>query len=91
MKDMRIAKKHLEEGNLCLTVVKDSSLIFKSSDKGIKPMYILATEMFDVARESSIADRVIGKGAAMLCKYIGVKEVYGKLISDNAIEVLEER
>ncbi|MCF6465492.1 DUF1893 domain-containing protein [Clostridium sp. Cult2] len=90
MKDIEIAKKYLEEENLCLAVVKDGRLIYKSYDKGIKPIYTLATEMADIGRESSIADRVIGKGAAMLYKYIGVKEIYGKLLSDTAIETLEE-
>ena len=38
----------------------------------------------------SIADKVIGKGVAMLCSYIGAKELYAQLISEGAIEVLEE-
>ncbi len=50
-------------------------LIFKSSEKGIKPMYTLATKMKEDVKGASIADRVIGKGgAAMLCKYIGIKK-----------------
>lgn len=89
MKDIELAKKYLEDENLCLAVVKDGDLIFKSHDRGIKPMYTLATEMLDITRESSIADKVIGKGAAMLCEYIGIKEVYGQLISDTGLEILE--
>lgn len=90
MKDIEIAKKYLKEENLAIAVVKDGKLIFKSQEKGIKPMYTLATKMKEISKGASIADRVIGKGAAMLCKYIDVKEVYGQLISINAIEVLEE-
>lgn len=90
MKDIEIAKKYLEEENLAIAVVKDGSLIFKSYEKGIKPMYTLATQMAKLAKGSSIADKVIGRGAAILCKSLDVKEVYGKLISDNAMEILEE-
>jgi hypothetical protein len=90
MKDIEIAKKYLEEENLAIAVVKDGGLIFKSHDKGIRPMYTLATQMAKLAKGSSIADKVIGRGAAILCKSLDVKEVYGKLISDNAMEILEE-
>lgn len=90
MKDIEIAKEYLEKENLCIAVVKDGNLIFKSNEKGIKPMYTLATEMKEDLKASSIADRVIGKGAAMLCKYIGIKEVYGQLMSNSAIDVLKE-
>lgn len=87
MRDIEIAKNYLENENLAIAVVKDGKLIFKSKDRGIKPMYILATDIIGLSKEASIADRVIGKGAAMLCKYMEIKEVYGQLISNNAIEV----
>lgn len=90
MEDIELAKKYLEEYNLAIAVVKNGNIIYKSKDRGIKPMYILATNMKDILVGTSIADKVIGKGAAMLCNYIGVKEVYGELISNNAIEELEK-
>ncbi|MBZ2176017.1 DUF1893 domain-containing protein [Schnuerera sp. xch1] len=90
MNDIEIAKKILEEKDLRLVVVRDGKLIFKSNDRGIKPMYILATKMSENTKGASIADRVIGKGAAMLCRYIGVNEVYGQLMSNTAIKVLKE-
>ena len=90
MKDIEIAKKYLKEEKLTLAVVKNGELIFKSKDKGIKPMYILATEMKQIAKNAAIADKVIGKGAALLCEYIGIKELYGELMSEIAIEILNE-
>ena len=90
IKDIELARKFLEEEELCIAVVKNGKLLYKSKEKGIKPMYILATEMKEICSGGSIADRVIGKGAAMLCKYIGTKEIYAQLISNSAIEVLKE-
>jgi hypothetical protein len=90
MKDIDIAKEMLEKENLSLVVVKDCDVVYKSNDKGIKPMYYVVTNLLQIARGSSIADRVIGKGAAMLCKVLGVKEVYTPLISEAAIKVLKE-
>ena len=90
MKDIEIAKEYLEKENLCIAVVRDGKLIFKSSENSIKPMYTLATEMKEDLKGASIADKVIGKGAAMLCNHIGIKQVYGQLVSDSAIDVLKE-
>lgn len=87
---MELAKKILYDENQKLVVVKNGLVIFKSQDRGIKPMYILATEMKDRAEGSSVADRVIGKGAALLCGYIGIKEVYGELMSEVGIDTLHK-
>lgn len=85
-----MARKILEKENLSLVVVKNNEVIYKSHDKGIKPMYYVAVNLPQVAKGSSIADRVIGKGAAMLCKVLEVKEVYTPLISETAIQVLKK-
>lgn len=90
MKDIDIAIELLEKEDLSLVVVKDSEVIYKSYEKGIKPMYYVATSLPERAKGSSIADRVIGKGAAMLCKLLEVEEVYSPLISETAIQVLKK-
>lgn len=90
MKDVEIAKKVLLEENLTLVVVKDGDVVFKSIDKGIKPTFTLATEMKELANGGSLADRVIGKGAAILCGYIGIKEIYTELISEGGVRTLEK-
>lgn len=90
MKDIDIAKKLLDEENLSLVVVKNSQVIYKSYDKSIRPMYYVATSLFDKAKGSSIADKVIGKGAAMLCRMMEVEEIYALLMSETAMDVLRE-
>ncbi|CAK7084876.1 DUF1893 domain-containing protein [Tissierella sp.] len=90
MKDIEIAKKLLIEEDQALVAVKNGEVVFKSKDKGIKPMYIIATEMKAKVYEASLADRVIGKGAAILCGYIGIKEVYTDLISEGGIAALDK-
>lgn len=89
MTDLEKAKSLLFEEELTLVVVKDGEIIFKSKDKGIKPMFILATELKEKAKGGALADRVIGKGAAILAGYIGIKEIYTDLISQGGIERLE--
>lgn len=88
MKDLETARKLLIEKNLTLVAVKNGNVIFESQERGIKPMYILATEKRILAKDSAVADKVIGKGAALLCAHIGVKKLYTDLISHSAREVL---
>lgn len=90
MTDIEMAKQILEEENQKIVVVKDGKLVFKSTDRGIKPMYDLAKDMKENVKGSSLADRVIGKGAAILCDYIGIKYLYTDLISENAIHILDK-
>ena len=77
MKDIELAIKVLEEEDLTMVAVRNGELIYKSREKGIKPMYTLATKMGNSIEGLSIADRVIGRGAAILCIYVGAKEVHG--------------
>lgn len=89
MKDIKIAKKILREENQKIVVVKKGEVVFKSIDRGIKPMYHLAKNMKEEVEGSSLADRVIGKGAAILCLYMGINNIYTDLISENATQILD--
>jgi hypothetical protein len=90
MKDIELAAALLEEENLTLGIVKDEKVIFSSSDKGISPLYKAVMHHKQELEGSSVADRVTGRAAAMLCVYAGVIKLKTRLISDNAISVLKE-
>lgn len=90
MADILIAKEILDKEDYTLVVVKDEKVIYKSKEKGIIPMYTLSMKMKDVAYNASIADKIIGKGAALLYNHLNIKEVYGNLISTTSIKVLDE-
>lgn len=87
MKDLEMAKKILEEKELTLAIVKEGKVLFTSTDKGIKPMYTAVLEHREELKGASIADRVIGRAAAILCKYADINELYTKLISNEAVKV----
>ena len=90
MKDIDIAVELLEKEKLALAIVKDGKTIFTSSGKGIKPLYTALQEHKNKLEGSSVADRVTGRAAAMICAYAGIKQLKTKLISDNAINILKE-
>lgn len=90
MKDIDLAVELLEKENFTLAAVKESKVIFSSYEEGIKPLYTVVKEEKEVLKGSSIADRVTGKAAAMLCAYAEIKELKTGLISHSAINVLKE-
>lgn len=90
MKDIDMAVELLESKELSLAVVRDGNVIFASGGRGINPLYEALEEHKDELEGSSVADRVTGRAAAMICAHAGIKELKTKLISDNAINVLKE-
>ncbi len=89
MTDLKKAKELLEKENLTIVLVKDGKVIYKSKDKGIRPMFTIARELKEEGKGAALADRVIGKGAAILAAYVEIGEIYGKLISSAGIERLD--
>lgn len=86
MKDIEIAIEQLNNEGLTLSVVNGGQLIYSSKEKGIKPLY--EAYALGVLNNSSVADKVTGKAAAMLCAGAGIKELQTNIISENAIIVL---
>ncbi|MCY6371346.1 DUF1893 domain-containing protein [Clostridium ganghwense] len=90
MKDIELAKKHLLENNLSLVIVKDGKVVVEKNERGIKPLFMAVLEKKDTIDGGVLADKVIGKAAAMLSVKANLKCIYTKMISENAIEVLKD-
>ncbi len=63
--------------------------VYKSEKKGIAPMM----ELLDSGAELSgfcAADRIVGRATAMLFVLARVREVYAEVITDGAVQILEE-
>ena len=89
MNDIELAKNLLDNEQRALVIVKDGKVLFSVDGKGIKPIYTAFNELKDELKGSSVADKVIGKAAAMIYEHAAIKELSTKLISENAINVLE--
>lgn len=89
MWDLEIAKKRLSEGNLTLSIVKNSEVVFESKSRGVSG-FLEALEKFgDNLKGASAADRVVGKAIALLCVYAEIKAVYALTLSREAKAVFE--
>ena len=89
MKDIEIAKSLLDNGKKVIVIVKDKRMIFSSEGRGIKPVYTALNELKGELQGSSAADKVVGRAAAMIYEYAGIKELSTTLISEGAINVLK--
>ena len=63
--------------------------VFTAKERGIMPLLrLLGGEGAGRFRGASFADKIVGKAAAMLYVRLGVKEVYGEVMTDTAHGIL---
>lgn len=87
MNNLEKAKLNLKDENT-LVLVK-GEIIYVSQGHGVRPMLDFINNKIDLTG-FSVADKVVGKGAAMLFIYAKISEVYARLISKPALAVLNE-
>ena len=86
--DLLKAKELLQSGNYTCVLCKGSE-IHTSTQRGVRPLLELLESGTDLSGFSA-ADKVIGKATAMLYRLLGVREVFGTVVSDAALETLGE-
>lgn len=88
LEDLEKAKEILaQSGSTCVLCRGD--IIYKSSDRGILPLL----NWLDGDEDTwacSAADKVVGKGAALLYCLLGVRRVHGNVMSVSAVKILRK-
>lgn len=90
MNDIEKAKQLLAEKQLTFVAVNNGE-IRTSVKRGVMPVIELIDSEPEFLNGASVADKVIGKAAAMLLTAYGVKEIYTPLTSDNALNFIETK
>ena len=90
MLDLDLAKTVLKERNLSLVIAKRSRLLFESRSSGISGLLQAVGDLKENLHDSSVADRVVGRAAALVLAQSGVKGVYAATLSKEGLRVLEE-
>lgn len=85
MKQQLIDRLHAE-GCSCVIYNNDHTLLFHK--RGVQDLHQLLRTSPDTLRGAMIADKVVGKGAAVLMTAGGVRWVYAEVISQSALEFL---
>lgn len=82
------AKALLHSGGFSVAIINASD-IYTSKKSGIAPLMDILAENPSFLNGSAVADRVIGKAAAMLMLFGNVSEVYTDVISTHALEAFD--
>ena len=85
-----LAKSTLLENEYSIVVAKENEIVYKSEGKGLQSLISLYKNDVNTLENSSIADKVIGRAAALILVDSNIKEVYADLISQNAIDILDK-
>ena len=74
-------------GHTCVIRISDGELL-TSDEHGIRPPLFWLRENPDILRGADVADKVIGKAAALLFAYGGVRSVWAARMSEAARDFL---
>lgn len=86
--DLFKARSLLNENAYTCVLIKNSE-IFTSQEKGVAPLLKLIDSGVSFAGFCA-ADKIVGKAAALLYVYMGINELYAKIISASAAEILRQ-
>jgi hypothetical protein len=91
MSDLEVAKRRLREG-FSLVIVRAEEIVFETMQSGLNG-FLKAIDMFgkEGLESSVVADKIVGRAAAMLCVYCGVRAVYAVVLSDGGKKVLQDQ
>lgn len=73
----------------CSCVVCNGMSVRTFRERGVRDLLRLLREEPEVLRGASVADKVVGKGAAALMALGRVREVYALVMSRKALELLD--
>jgi len=88
--DLQLAKQQLIQKKLSLVVAKRGKALFETETHGINGLLDAIKELENDMRDSSVADRIVGRAAALLFVYSGVIAVFAVTASEGGVEVLKE-
>jgi hypothetical protein len=88
-RDLEVAKSRLKDRDLTLVIVKDGQVIFETESQGVGGFLQAIEKLGKRLVASSVADKIVGAAAAMLCVYSKVSSVFAATISEEGIKVLE--
>jgi hypothetical protein len=88
--DLNIARERLKQKNLALVIARKGEVIFETSSHGIGGLLRAIRKLDKDMKDSSVADKIVGKAAALLCIHAGVLAVFAVTASEKGVLVLKE-
>lgn len=89
MDDLKLAQDELHKGRDDVVVVRGGEVKGRAQGNGLLPLLKVLDRLGDDARDVSVADRVVGKAAALFLVEAGVSAVYGQIMSQLGFRFLQ--
>jgi hypothetical protein len=89
MSDLKIARKVLKEKKISIVIVKKEKILFESNLSGINGL-LQAIKTLKGFQGASVADKVVGRAAALLLVSSLVHEVFAETLSFEGEKILKE-
>ncbi len=86
--DLTLAKHRLHETNLNLVIVKKEKVIFETGAHGLSGFLLAIEKLGEELVGSSVADKTVGRAAALLCAYSQVASVFAVTLSKEGVLIL---
>jgi hypothetical protein len=90
MHDLDIAEAQLAVDNLSIIFVRNGQIIYSSCKTGLTPLVDAIQTVGEALEGSSMADKVVGRAAALLAVYAKVKSIYAFTIASGALHLLNQ-
>ncbi len=87
MQTLKKAINELNNSDYCCVAIKEDK-VYYANGIGVKPIMQWLSQDEAFFENAVVADKIIGKAAALLLILSNVKAVYGRVMSDSAIEIL---
>ncbi|MBP7893214.1 MAG: DUF1893 domain-containing protein, partial [Firmicutes bacterium] len=87
--DLSAARRLLETG-FSAVLAKNGRILASEKGEGVKPLLLACRAAGADAEGSSLADKVVGVAAARVAIDVGVRAVYGHLMSEGAARELQD-
>lgn len=87
MSDIEKAREIIKSGRYTCVMCKGETL-YTSQKRGVVPVLEKIEQNVDISG-FSVADKIIGKAAAMLFHLAGISVLYGEVMSNPAVEYLK--
>lgn len=86
MDSLETAKLTLKDGGYTCVIANAGKVVFTSKERGVRPLVDYYHQQGQAYLGAALADKVIGRAAALLARLIGIGEVYTGVLSQGALE-----
>jgi len=83
--------QRIRAGEYTCIVIQSGQVVYEAQGRGVSPLMRLYDSDIAKFKDAEVADKIIGKAAAMILHLGGVKAVYGEIMSRAAAEYLSAK